>query len=542
MLEATCRGKSLAKKAAEFGMPAVALTDAGNMFGAIEFYFACKDAGVKPLVGLEVYIAPKSRLVKGEDKEAASLPNRRLVLLAQNYQGYQTLCKLSTIGYQEGFYYRPRVDYEILARHSDHLIALSGGQIGEIPWTFLNKGPDQAFEKIQEFQKIYGDRFYPELNRTGVKSWDKVNPFLLESAERLGIKTVAANDVHYMTRDDQIAQEILICIGTNKTLQDENRFRLGSDQFYFKSPEEMRGLFQDLQGSCDHTLEIAERCDLKFNLKDAKGAPIYHLPSYPTSNGVTLEQEISRLSHEGLTRRFEEAAKRGESVPEEKHPEYRARLDYELGVIDKMGFNGYFLIVQDFIGWAKANDIPVGPGRGSGAGSLVAYSLRITDLDPMPYNLLFERFLNPERISMPDFDIDFCQEHRGRVIDYVTRKYGQASVSQIITYGRLQTRAAIRDVGRVMGMTFADVDVVSKLVPEKLGINLKEAIETEPRIKDLMDTDPKINTLMDLAQKIEGLVRNAGIHAAGVVIADGNIMDHAPLYRGADGENVVQYD
>lgn len=542
LLEATCKAKAIAKKAAEYGMPAVAQTDYGNMFGAIEFYFACKDANVKPLVGLEVFIAPKSRLVKGEDKEAASQPSRRLVLLAQNYEGYRTLCKLSSIGYQEGFYYRPRVDYETLEKYNQGVLALSGGLMGEVAWTFQNKGADAALEKIQHFQKIYGDRFYLELNRPGVRAWDQVNNFLLEVSEKTGVPYVACNDVHYISKEDQLAQETLICIGTNKTLQDENRFRLGSDQFYFKSADEMRALFKDLPLACDRTLEVADRCDLKFKLKDDKGQPIYHLPSYPTEQGLSLEDEIARLSREGLQARFEEAEKRGEPVPEENKPKYTERLEYELKMISKMGFNGYFLIVQDFIGWAKKHEIPVGPGRGSGAGSLVAYSLKITDLDPMPYNLIFERFLNPERVSMPDFDIDFCQEHRGRVINYVTEKYGQPSVSQIITYGKLQARAAIRDVGRVMGMTFQEVDVISKLVPEKLGINLKEAIETEPRLRELMETDPKIATLMDLAQKIEGLVRHAGIHAAGVVIADGNIMDHAPLYKGADGENVVQYD
>lgn len=542
LLEATCRTKALAKKAAEYGMPAVALTDYGNMFGAIEFYFACKDNNVKPLIGLEVFIAPKSRLVKGEDRETAQLPSRRLVLLAQSYAGYQTLCRLSSVGYQEGFYYRPRVDYEVLEKHNGDIIALSGGLMGEVPWTFLNKGPDAALEKIRHFQKIYGDRFYLELNRTAVKGWEQLVPFLKQASRDTGVKIVAANDVHYLTRDEQLAQEVLLCIGTNKTLQDESRFKLGSDQFYFKNAQQMRDVFRDIPEACDNTLEVAERCNIKFNLKDAKGAPIYHLPSYPTPEGTTLSDEIARIARAGLERRFEEAAKRGEPVAEEKRSKYLERLDYELRIIGQMGFNGYFLIVQDFIGWAKNQGIPVGPGRGSGAGSLVAYSLRITDLDPMPYNLLFERFLNPERISMPDFDIDFCQEHRGRVIEYVTQKYGRDSVSQIITYGRLQSRAAIRDVGRVMGLTFSEVDVVAKLVPEKIGITLKEAIETEPRLRDLMEMDPKVNTLMDLAQKIEGLVRHAGIHAAGVIIADGIIMEKAPLYRGAEGENVVQYD
>ncbi len=542
LLEATCRSKALAKKAAELGMPALALTDYGNMFGAIEFYFACKDASVKPIVGLEVFIAPKSRLVKGEDKEAASQPSRRLVLLAQNYAGYQTLCKLSTIGYQEGFYYRPRVDYETLAAHSNDIIAMSGGLMGEVPWTFLNKGPEAAMERIRHFQNLYGDRFYLEVCRTAVKGWEQVVPFLQQASRDTGVKLVAANDIHYITRDEQMAQEVLLCIGGNKTLQDENRFRLGSDQFYFKGAEQMRDLFRDIPEACDNTLEIAERCDLKFNLKDAKGAPIYHLPSYPTTQGRTVADEMALLSKAGLERRFEEAERRGEGIPTEERAKYYERLAFELKVIGQMGFNGYFLIVQDFIGWAKEQGIPVGPGRGSGAGSLVAYSLRITDLDPIPYNLLFERFLNPERISMPDFDIDFCQEHRGRVIDYVTQKYGRQSVSQIITYGRLQTRAAIRDVGRVMGMTFPEVDVVAKLIPEVLNITLKDAIEKEPRLRDLMDTDPKINTMIDLALKVEGLVRHAGIHAAGVIIADGDIGALAPMYRGAEGENVVQYD
>ncbi len=542
LLEATCRVKTLAKKAADFQMPAVALTDLGNMFGAIEFYFACRDAGVKPIVGLEVFIAPKSRLSKGEDKEAQAQPNRRLVLLAQDYLGYQTLCRLSTIGYQEGFYYRPRVDYEVLRQHSANILALSGGLGGDIPWTFLNRGPEAAMERIRFYQEIYGDRFYLEVNRTALKGWETALPFLQQASEDTGVRLVAANDVHYMTRDEQLAQEVLLCIGSNRTLQDQSRYRLGSDQFYFKSPQQMHDLFSDIPGACDRSLEIAERCDLQFKLKDSKGAPIYHLPSYPTQAGRSLEEEIRELAKAGLEERFREADARGEGVVEDQRVHYWNRLDYELQVIGQMGFNGYFLIVQDFIGWAKKQGIPVGPGRGSGAGSLVAYSLRITDLDPNPYNLLFERFLNPERVSMPDFDIDFCQEHRGRVIEYVSQKYGRQSVSQIITYGRLQTRAAIRDVGRVMGMTFPEVDVVAKLVPEKLGITLKEAIDTEPRLRELMETDPKVNTLMDLAQKIEGLVRHAGIHAAGVIIADGNIGDFAPMYRGAEGENVVQYD
>jgi DNA polymerase III subunit alpha len=540
LLEATTQFDSLVKTAADWKMPGVAITDNGNMFGAIEFYLAAKEAGINPIVGLEVYLAPRSRLIKGEDKESLNIPNRRLVLLAMNLAGYQNLCKISSIGFQEGFYYKPRIDFEILRKFNENLICLSGGIMGEVPWTFLNRGPEQALLKVRELKEIFSDRFYLEVNRTGVKSWSAVEPFLREASQITSVPLVAAGDVHYLKSEDQVAQEVLICIGSNKTLQDDTRFRLGSDQFYFKSPQNMRELFKDSTALCDRTLEINERCQVKFKFKDAEGRPIVHLPTFPTENGAPLVDELRRLSHAGLKVRIGEAEKRNEKVKNEEL--YWQRLDFELTVIDRMGFNGYFLIVADFIGWAKNHDIPVGPGRGSGAGSLVAYSLGITDLDPMPYSLIFERFLNPERVSMPDFDIDFCQENRGRVIEYVTQKYGQASVAQIITYGKLQARAAVRDVGRVMGFTFAETDVVAKLIPEVLGINLKTAIETEARLRDLIEQDPKVANLMDLAQKVEGMVRHAGIHAAGVIIADGNIIDRAPLYRAPEGEVVVQYD
>ncbi|MES3038136.1 MAG: DNA polymerase III subunit alpha [Bdellovibrionota bacterium] len=542
LLEATCRVKALAKKAAGYGMPAVALTDNGNMFGAVEFYFACKDAGVKPLLGLDVYMAPGSRLEKKADRDGTPQGPRRSVLLAQSWKGYQNLCKLSSIGYQEGFYWKPRIDDEVLKLYNEDLILLSGGLRGEIPDIFLKEGPDAALARIRNLKETFGDRFYLEMNRTGIPAWNEINAFLVEASQITGTQLVAANDVHYLTQDDQIAQEVLICIGTNRTLHDENRFRLGSSEFYFKSPDDMGKLFKDMPEACARTLEIADRCKVEFKLKDENGKSIYHLPKFPTEPGVTIDEDIRRRSYDGLEVRFKEGEKRGEVYTEETKKKYYDRLDFELSVIAKMGFNGYFLIVQDFINWAKTHDIPVGPGRGSGAGSIVAFSLRITDLDPVPYNLLFERFLNPERVSMPDFDIDFCMDRRGEVIDYVTQKYGQQSVSQIITYGKLQARAALKDVGRVLGMTFPEVDVVSKLIPEKLGVNLKEAMELEPQIGELMEMDPQVNTLLTLAQKIEGMVRHAGIHAAGVIIADGSLIDHAPLYKGADGENVVQYD
>ena len=542
LLEASCRVKALAKKAAEYQMPALALTDNGNMFAAIEFYFACLDKNVKPILGLDTYLAPGSRLSKGQDRNEIRKDNTRLVLLATSLKGYQTLCQISTIGYQEGFYYKPRIDMEVLKTHNEDLLCLSGGFRGEIVQSYLQEGAEAALAKIRGLKEIFGDRFYLEMNRTGLSQWTELNKFLLEASKITGVSVVAANDVHYLTQDDQMPQEVLICVGSNKTLQDESRFKLGSNQFYFKNPQQMRALFEDVPEACDRTLEIADRCNIKFKLKDERGKPIYHLPSFPTVDGRSIKDEIADLAAKGLQVRREEASARGEPVSEELWQKYQDRLQFELGVIDRMGFSGYFLIVADFINWAKTHDIPVGPGRGSGAGSIVAYSLRITDLDPMPYSLLFERFLNPERISMPDFDIDFCQDRRQEVIQYVTQKYGEKSVSQIITYGKLQCRAAIKDVGRVLGLTFAEVNAVTNLVPDKLNITITEALEMEPRIKEMMETNPNVTTLIDLALKVEGMVRHAGIHAAGVIIADGDLMAHAPLYRGAAGENVVQYD
>lgn len=540
LLEAAIRISDLTAKAKALELPACALTDNGNMFGAVEFYFDCKKQGIKPILGLDAYLAPKGRKVRQEDRETG--PNRRIVLLAQSWKGYQNLCQISTKGFQEGFYYKPRIDWEVLREFHHDLIALTGGLRGEVPFALLEQGEEKALEKIRELKDLFGDRLYLEACRTGLSQWERINKFYLEASKITGVPIVAANDVHYLNKDDAMAQEVLMCVGSNRTLQDESRPRMGSEEFYFKGPEQMRKLFEDMPGACDKTLEIAERCRVEFKLKDEQGRQIYHLPTFPTRDGRSLTEEIRSIAAEGLEQRFLEAERRGEVVPEEKKPLYYKRLDYELSVIDQMGFNGYFLIVQDFIQWAKRNGIPVGPGRGSGAGSLVAYSLRITDLDPMNYALIFERFLNPERISMPDFDVDFCQDRRQEVIQYVTEKYTPAQVSQIITFGKLLAKGAIRDVGRVMGMTFQEVDVVAKLVPEKLGITLKEAIETEPRLRELMDNEPRIATLMDLAQRVEGLTRHASIHAAGVVISDKPLVEHAPLYRGTEGENVIQYD
>lgn len=542
LLEASVRLEALAAKAKANEMPAVALTDNGNMFGAIEFYFECQKHGINPIIGLDAFLAPKGRKVKGEDKEALQMPSTKIVLLAQDYEGYQTLCKLSTVGFQEGFYYRPRIDLDSLKAHNKNLIALTGGIDGDIVSHFLRYGPDRALERLKNLKEIFGDRLYLEMNRTGRPEWEQAIPFLAEASKITGVPLVASNDVHYMDSSESMAQEVLICIGSNRTLQDENRYRLGSDQFYFKDSDQMRRLFKDYPEACDRTLEVAERCKVKFKFKDKDGKPIYHLPIFPTEAGLTEKDEIKKLSDLGLAKRYEELASRNETVKEEDKPAYQARLDFELSVIDKMGFNGYFLIVQDFIMWAKNRGVPVGPGRGSGAGSLVAYSLGITDLDPMRYKLIFERFLNPERVSMPDFDVDFCQDRRNEVIEYVTQKYNASNVAQIITFGKLKAKAAIRDVGRVLGLTYPEVDAIAKLVPEKLGITLADAIKEEPRIQELMDNDPKVGTLLDLAQKIENLSRHASIHAAGVIISDLPLIELAPLYKGEGEENIVQYD
>ena len=521
-------------------MPALALTDYGNMFGAIEFYFAALERGVKPLFGLEVYLAPSSRLKKELSSRGEKIPQRRLVLLAKNFEGYQNLCRLSSSGFQEGFYYRPRVDYEVLQQHSQGLIALSGGTAGEVPYHFAFEGPDATEQVILNLKKIYKHNFYLELNRTGEKLWTKLEPFLLDMGRRHNIPLVAANNVHYLKPDDQMAQEILICIASNKLLSDESRFKLPTNEFYFKSPDQMKKLFHDLPEACDNTLAIADSCGVELKIKNEQGTPICRLPSFPTPKGKSEQDEIHRIAQQGLQLRFEQLRARGEAVQNEQA--YHDRLKKELDVIHNMGFNGYFLIVQDFINWSKQHNIPVGPGRGSGAGSLVAYALGITDLDPMPYNLIFERFLNPERVSMPDFDVDFCQSGRGRVIEYVKQKYSNQRVSQIITYGKLQARAALRDVGRVLGMSFTEQSDIIKLIPDRLGITLQEAIKEEPRLTELMEEHPRVKLWLDLAQKIEGLCRHAGVHAAGVIISDDPIVSIAPLYRAGDGEQVVQYD
>ncbi len=543
LLEAACELKPLVKKAAASGMPALALTDHGNMYGAIEFYFAAKDAAVKPILGIDAFIHPPSRREKPQGLSLERLKNPpQLVLLATSYRGYQTLCRLSSLAFLEGFYYRPRLDFELLREHNEDVICLSGGYRGLLYQSFIHEGEEKALAHVKELKSIFADRFYLEATRTRKPKEQEFEAWLVKTSRAENIPIVAAQDVLYLEAQDALTQDVLFCIGNNYLLKDPERPRLPSQDFYFKSADEMRSLFSDHLEWCDETLKIAEKVNISFRLKDDKGRPIYHLPSFPTPDGQSLKDYIHELSFKGLAERIQEIRDRGEAWDEVQEKRYQERLHYELDIIDRMGFNGYFLIVSDFIQWAKNQGIPVGPGRGSGAGSLVAFCLRITDLDPMPYHLLFERFLNPERISMPDFDIDFCQDRRAEVIQYVTQKYSSESVCQIITYGKLQCKAAIKDVGRILGMSFSAVDSVTKLVPEKLGITIDEALASEPRLKALMEDDPEVAQLIELARRIEGLNRHAGIHAAGVIIANGKIMDYAPLARGSDGEVVVQYD
>ena len=541
LLECSSSVSALVNKAVENNQKAVALTDTSNMFGVIEFYFECKKRDIQPILGLEVCVSLDLQL-------DLSHPHRvgKLVILAQNYKGYQNLCQISTQAYKNLRYSSVPVDLPFLnlselQDFSAHTLVLTGGFDGWLVQLGALEEKEKANEKFQYLKGVYSDRLYIEWNIHGLPYEKEFHPWAKQLSEDHRVPLAGSNNTYFLNQEDQIAQEILVCVGTNRTLEDDTRRTLGSDQFYFKSTDQMKTLFEKEPKVFSNTQEIVHRCQVEISTQNSQGKPVYYLPTFPTHQGRSEKEELKYLALLGLKNRFKELKSRGE-LNEDSLSDYYKRLDYELKIIDQMDFNGYFLIVQDFIKWAKDQDIPVGPGRGSGVGSLVAYSLKVTDLDPLRYNLVFERFLNPERISMPDFDIDFCQDRRSEVIKYVTDKYGVESVSQIITYGKLQTRAAIRDVGRILGFSFLEVNHICKLVPEKLGVTISESLEMEPRFQELFEQDSKIKTLMDLALKIEGLVRHAGIHAAGVIIADGKILDHAPLYIGTDGENVVQYD
>ncbi|HWP34449.1 MAG TPA: DNA polymerase III subunit alpha, partial [Thermodesulfobacteriota bacterium] len=517
------------------GQPAVAMTDHGNLFGAVDFYTRAQEAGVKPIIGCELYLAPGSRFDRAPAKgtyEGAF----HLTVLAMNEAGYRNLCRLVTAAHLEGFYYKPRVDRELLWQHHEGLIVLSGCLNSELSQALVRGDLEGALRLAGAYRERFDDgRYFLELQPNRIPDQAKVNAGLLEIHRRTGIPLVATNDCHYLVREDAESHDVLLAIQTGKTLNDPTRWRFGYDDFYVKSGEEMAAHFRDLPEAIANTLAIAERVSLTL----AFGR--YAFPRFDTPDGESLERYLERAARAGLEARLVQIALRRGTDVEHLRPLYLPRLEYELATITKVGFAGYFLIVADFINEAKRRGIPVGPGRGSAAGSLVAYALGITDLDPIEHKLLFERFLNPERVSMPDIDVDFCMDRRDEVIEYVCQKYGRDRVAQIITFGSLQARAAIRDVGRVLDLPYGEVDRIAKLVPNVLNITLDEALEQEPRLRELAARDATVGKLIAHARAIEGLFRHASVHAAGVVISDRPLVEHLPLYRGTKGELVTQF-
>ena len=542
-LDGAIRIGNLAKKVADQGMPAVAMTDHGNLYGAINFWLKCQDAGVKPIFGCEIYLAPF-----GMD-EKKEVPGRKrathLTLLAENNTGWANLTKLVTKGHLDGLYYgKPRVDREVLREFSEGIICLSGCISGPVNEWILKGQEDKALETLIELEEIFGkENFYVELHDHGLEEQATVRPVLVRMAQERGLSLVAANDVHFLNREDHEAHDVMICIGTGKLLFDSDRMRY-SPEVYFKSAEEMRELFSDYPEACDATLEIAERCNVEFHL-DATSSEKY--PQFGTPDGSPREEYFRKVCEEGMAERYadgrlEELAKNLENSVEDMEKILQERLDYEIGIINQLGFASYFLITADFIKWGRDQGIPVGPGRGSAAGSLVAYTLAITDICPMRFGLLFERFLNPERVSPPDVDIDFCQGRRPEVIEYVRQKYGERCVSHIITYGTLGAKSVLRDVARVMGVSYGDADRLAKLIEAKPGVKLQGEYEAKEELRKMVEGSSTYRELWEHALKLEGLTRNVGIHAAGVVIGDRDLDEHVPLTRGNEGEVVTQYD
>jgi DNA polymerase III subunit alpha len=522
LLDGAIRMKELMKKAAEFKMPAVAITDHGNLFGAIEFYQEAQLAGVKPIIGCEAYIAPGSHKDRpGSRRDAAY----HFTLLAENETGYRNLVKLVTAAHLDGFHYAPRIDKELLAARSEGLIGLSGCLAGEINTAIQANNIEKAKQSAAEYRDILGaENFFIELHDHGMEEQRKCMTALPQIARDLNVGLVAANDVHFLRRSDHQAHDVMLCIGTGKMVQDENRMRY-VPELYFKSPAEMREVFRNFPEAIANTLEIGERCHLDLEFGHSK------YPEYPAPPGKTREEYLRELCYEGLRQRYGE---RGSN-----DPELSRQLNYELGVFEKTGFVSYLLIVWDFIHFAKEKGIPVGPGRGSAAGSMVTYVLGITDIDPLQYGLLFERFLNPDRVSPPDIDVDFCEARRGEVLEYVRQKYGERRVAQIITFGKLKAKSVVRDVGRVMGWSYRDADRIAKMIPNELNITLDSAVEKNPELKRAVATEPTTRQLFDYARVLEGLSRNAGVHAAGVVIADRDLSDYIPLCRDVKGNDVI---
>ena len=504
-------------------MSAVAVTDHGNMFGAIEFYSKAQKSGIKPIIGCEVYVAPGSRFAKGNAR-GSSEASYHLVLLCMNLTGYQNLCRLVSAGYREGFYYKPRVNWDLLQEYNEGLIALSACLGGELPTLINLNQSDEALQRALAMADIFDDnRFYLELQENYLSEQRKANEGLVSIARKLNLPLVATNDCHYLNREDALAHEVLLCIQTGKTMDDPKRMRFPNDEFYVKTPDEMIALFKNYPDAIANTVRIAERCNLDLGRKG------YHFPQFEKPAEKSLDDVLQELSEVGLQVRLDEIRKLRDLTDEDIHV-YQKRLAVELDCIKSMGFPGYFLIVADFINWGKDHDIPVGPGRGSAAGSLVAFALRITDIDPIPYSLLFERFLNPERISMPDIDVDFCIYGREKVINYVRKKYGHENVAQIITFGTMLAKGALRDVGRSLNIPYAYVDKISKMVPDIPGIKLADAIKKEPKLQSLIESDKDAAELFRIALSLEGLTRHASTHAAGVVVTPKVLSEYLPLY------------
>ena len=521
LLDGACRIGSMMERVKELGQSAIAITDHGVMYGCIDFYKAAKAAGIKPIIGCEVYVAPRTMAdrVHGIDNDPY-----HLVLLCKDRTGYENLCLLVSEAFMNGFYGKPRVDLELLQKHHEGLIATSACLAGAIPQYILNEDYEGAKAYALKMAEIFGqDNFYLELQDHGIEEQRPVNQQTMRIARETGLPLVITNDAHYLRREDATMQDVLLCIQTGKTVDDPNRMKFQGEEFYLKSEEELRQLFPGCPEAFENTVKIAERCNLEFEFNQ------YHLPSFPVPEGYTNEEYFRKLCEDGFRERY--------ANPDES---YRERLEYEIGVISRMGYVNYYLIVWDFIRHAKEQGIPVGPGRGSGAASIVAYCLHITEVDPMQYSLIFERFLNPERVSMPDFDTDFCQERRGEVIDYVMEKYGADHVAQIATFGTMAARGAIRDVGRALNFTYAETDIVAKLVPTTLHITLKEALEVSPKLKEMYDADDRVKTLIDTAMSLEGMPRNTSTHAAGVVITADPVCSYVPLSRN-DDTIVTQY-
>ena len=524
LLDGANRIKDIPKRAKELGMDSIAITDHGVMYGAIDFYKACKNEGIKPIIGCEVYVAPRGRT--RFDKEPGT-DNRynHLILLAKNMQGYKNLSKLVSLGFTEGYYYKPRIDYEILEKYSEGLVCLSACLAGAVNQALLNGKEDEAEEIANWHKKVFGDDYYIEIQNNGLKEQVLANQRLVQLARKLDIPLVATNDAHYLKKEDAYNHEVLLCIQTGKRMTDEDRMRFDTDELYIKSPDEMIDYFKAFPDAIENTVKIAERCNIEFEFGHTI-LPNYDVPKeYPTHYDF-----LKKLCDDGIKERY------GENPTQD----ILDRAEYEIGIIKKMGYVDYYLIVWDFIHYAKSHGIPVGPGRGSGAGSILAYAIGITDIDPMKYNLLFERFLNPERVSMPDFDVDFSDEQRQEVIDYVSKKYGHDHVSQIITFGTLAAKNAIRNVGRALDVSLQETDKIAKMIPNEIHITIKKALEENVELRNLYETDEKVKKLLDVSMALEGMPKNTSTHACGVVITKDPVDTYVPLYE-RDGQISTQY-